>query len=437
MISGVLSRMNLEEVIMTEPETKASESANSLSDHVDGKPRGIVEHFELTPKEEVFHRIDRLKKSMALNRVDFCAILQNVDMFYFTGTVQKGILVVPLNRDPFFFVEKSVSRAALETPLAVTPIESDKDIKDILLDADIIKGTGGMELDVVPVAVFERFKNIVDFQTFVNVGPLMRTLRQVKSPFEIDQIRRSGGIVRHVFAKAKDVIREGRTELDIDAELTAEGRKLGHQGLLRMRGFNLEMMTITVTNGYTGALPSPSDVPIGGLGVTPAMPIGSSTKIVEKGIPVLLDYGGGYNGYVTDETHVFVIGNMDEVFKKPYETARRIIEDAAVYGREGVDTVELFNRAAEMAKKAHLEVNFMGFGEGQVAFIGHGLGLEINELPVITPRHHTIMKEGMVFAFEPKFILPGKGSIGIEVDFIVRKDRLEPVTDVPLDIVYL
>ena len=128
---------------------------------------------------------------------------------------------------------------------------------------------------------------------------------------------------------------------------------------------------------------------------------------------------------------------MDEAFDKPYETARRIIEDAASHGREGVDAVELFNRAAEMARKAHLEANFMGYGEGQVAFIGHGLGLEINELPVITPRHHTILKEGMVFAFEPKFILPGKGSIGIEVDFIVRRDRLEPVTDVPLDIVYL
>jgi Xaa-Pro dipeptidase len=422
---------------MGRSKTRVGKSSNSFSHTSDGKSSGTAEHFELTPKEEISHRIDRLKKSMADNRIDFCVILQNVDMFYFTGTVQKGILVVPVDRDPFFFIEKSVSRAVLETPLPITPIENDKEIRDILLDEDIIKGKGGMELDVVPVAVFERFKSIVDFETFVNVGPLMRTLRQIKSPFEIEQIRKSGHIVRHVFAKAKDVIREGRSELDIDAELTAERRKLGHQGLLRMRGFNLEMMTITVTNGYTGALPSPSDVPIGGLGVTPAMPIGSSTKIVEKGVPVLLDYGGGYNGYVTDETHVFVIGAMDEVFKKPYETARRIIEDAATYGREGVDVVELFNRAAEMAKKAHLEANFMGFGEGQVSFIGHGLGLEINELPVITPRHHTIMKEGMVFAFEPKFILPGKGSIGIEVDFIVRKDRLEPVTDVPLDIVYL
>jgi Xaa-Pro aminopeptidase len=204
-----------------------------------------------------------------------------------------------------------------------------------------------------------------------------------------------------------------------------------------MRGFNLEMTTITVTAGYTGALPSPSDVAVGGLGMTPAVPLGSSLKSVELGIPVCVDYGGGYNGYVTDETYVFVIGAMKNIFRKPYDVSREIVEDAAAYGREGVDAAELFNRAAKLAGKAHLNANFLGFGEGQVSFIGHGLGLEINELPVITPRHHTILREGMVFAFEPKFALPGKGAIGIEVDFIVRKDRLERVTNIPLDIVQI
>jgi Xaa-Pro dipeptidase len=394
-------------------------------------------NVELTPEKELLSRINGLKRGMAESGIDFSVILQNVDMFYFTGTVQKGILVVPVDRDPIFFVEKSVERARLETPLVITPIESDKDVKEMLRRKRIIKGTGGIELDVVPVSVFERFKRIIGFETFVDVAPLIKGLRAIKSPFEIEQVRKSGEIMRHVFAKAKRVIREGTRELDIDAELIAEGRKLGHQGFLRMRGFNLEMTAITVTAGYTGALPSPSDVAVGGMGLTPAVPLGSSLKTVEKGIPVCIDYGGGYNGYVTDETHVFVIGALNKIFRKPYEISREIIEDAAVYGREGVDAAQLFNRAAKLTRKAHLNAYFMGFGEGQVSFIGHGLGLEINELPVITPRHHTILREGMVFAFEPKFALPGKGAIGIEVDFIVRKDRLERVTDIPLDIVYL
>ena len=79
----------------------------------------------------------------------------------------------------------------------------------------------------------------------------------------------------------------------------------------------------------------------------------------------------------------------------------------------------------------------MGFGPDQVSFVGHGLGLEINEPPVFTARHRTMLKEGMVFAYEPKFVFPGKGVIGIEVDFITRKEKLERATKTPIDLVEL
>jgi Xaa-Pro aminopeptidase len=397
----------------------------------------IIDTFEPIHGPEIRRRIDGLKKNMCEAGIDFCVILQNVDLFYFTGTMQKGVLLVPADGDPMFFVEKSLSRARAETPLSVTPIGSEKEMAGILRDAGIIKGTGAMELDVVPVSVFNRYRKLLHADAFLNATPLIKPLRQIKSAFELEQVRKSGAIMRHVFARAREIITEGATELEIDAELIAEGRRRGHQGFLRMRGLNLEMMTITVVAGYTGALPSHSDVPVGGLGITPAMPLGSSLKRIEKGVPVCIDYGGGYNGYVTDETHVYVIGPLDEAFRKPYETSREIIEDAAVYGAEGIDAVELFERAAGRAKKAGLAENFMGFGEGRVSFVGHGLGLEINELPVLTARHHTILQEGMVFAFEPKFVLPGKGAIGAEVDFIVRKGYLERVTDIPLDIVHI
>jgi Xaa-Pro aminopeptidase len=169
--------------------------------------------------------------------------------------------------------------------------------------------------------------------------------------------------------------------------------------------------------------------------MTPAIPQGSSTKRVERGVPVTIDYGGGHNGYITDETRAFVAGDLKDLFRKPYELAREIIEDAATFGKEGVNATELFDRAQQIVKKARLEEHFLGYGPGRVSFIGHGLGLEINELPVITPRHSRVLREGMVFAFEPKFVFPGEGVIGIEVDFIVRKDRLERVTDTSIDLV--
>ncbi len=392
---------------------------------------------DLTPAEEIKGRIDRLKGRMAKEGISFAVILQNVDLFYFTGTLQKGVLVVALDEDPLFFVEKSMVRARIETPLDIIPIKKDKDVKEVLAAKGLLKGACGMEFDVLPVQVYERWKNILGHDTFKDLSSLVRDVRLVKSPFEIDQLRKSGEIISKVFTKAREVVRENAREVDIAAVLEAEGKIYGHQGFLRMRGLNQEMMNCYVTHGPSATFPSGADVPISGVGVTHAIGQGPSINRVVKGVPLLIDYGGGYNGYITDETRVFVVGDLKETFKTAYATAREIIEDATVFGKEGVDATELFNRAARVVEKEKLSDYFMGHGEGKVAFIGHGLGLEINELPVITPRHHITLEEGMVFAFEPKFIFPGEGAVGIEVDYVVRKDRLERINDFPIDIVWL
>jgi len=390
---------------------------------------------DLTPKEEIDSRINQLREKMAAQGISFAVILQNVDLFYFAGTVQKAVLVISTDQGPFFFVEKSLARAGIESPLEIIPIKRDKDVKDILLAKGALTGKGGMEFDVLPVAVYERWKSLLGYDGFEDISSLIRDVRLVKSPFEIDQIRRSGEIISRVFAGANGLIWEGAREVDIASALEAVGRAHGHQGFLRMRGLNQEMMNVYVTHGLSATYASGADVPISGVGVTHAIGQGPSINKVRKGIPLLIDYGGGYNGYITDETRVYAVGPLKEIFMKAYDVAREIIEDSAGFGKEGLDGSEIFVRAREKVRKAGLEENFMGHGEGQVSFIGHGLGLEINELPVITPRHHITLKEGMVFAFEPKFIFPGEGAVGIEVDFIVRKDRLERVTDFPIDIV--
>jgi Xaa-Pro dipeptidase len=392
---------------------------------------------DFTPKKEIEARLEGFRKRMAAEDISFAVILQNVDLFYFTGTIQKGALIVPVDQPPLLFVEKSLYRAGIESPLEIIPIKKDKDIGGILGGKNIIKGKGGMELDILPVTLFERWKSILGHDNIADVSPLIKDLRLIKSEFEIAQIIKSGQILSHVFQKAEEIIKEGMREVDIDAALVAEMRRMNHQGFLRMRGFNQEMMCGYVTQGYSATISSNADVPISGLGLSPAIGQGSSVNVVKKGIPVIVDFGGGYNGYITDETRTYAVGELKDIFLKGYQVTREIIEEIMSFAREGIDATELFVRALDRAKEAKLEKYFMGYGEGQVGFLGHGLGLEINELPVITPRHKTILKEGMVFACEPKFIFPGEGAVGIEVDFIVRKDGLQRVTDSPIDILYV
>lgn len=390
--------------------------------------------FDQVPKQDLLKRIDGLRNLMTEEHVDFALLFENVDKFYFSGTMQKGILVIPMHGEPLLFIEKGTERARVETPFAITPVKNHREIRAILKDKGILEGIGGLELDVLPVSLFERLKRSIGFDRYANIGPLIQELRIIKSDFELEQIRKSGQMLSQIFAAARGIVREGITELDIDAALAAEGRKLGHQGLIRMRGINQEMAITTVQSGYTGTITTFVDGPITGAGMTPAVPFGSSFKKVEKGIPVTIDYGGTHNGYITDETRTFVVGGLKEMFRKPYETALEIIEDVTNFAREGVDCTEIFSRAYRIVEKAHLQDYFMGHGEGQVSFIGHGVGLEVNELPVITARHSRILKAGMVFALEPKFVLPPHGAIGIEVDLIVGPNGVERVTGDSIDI---
>jgi Xaa-Pro aminopeptidase len=392
--------------------------------------------FDPIPREEILRRIDGLKSLMIEGQMDFAVIFQNVDRFYFTGTMQKGMVVIPVDGEPMVFVEKNIERASSECPIDIVPIKSDKEIRDVLRHKGILQGVAGFEFDVLPVTVFDRLKRVTGIHRYADASSLIKEVRVVKSAFELEQMRKSAEILSRVFTKARQIIRDDAREIDIDAELTAEGRRLGHQGFLRMRGLNQEMMTITVTSGFTAAMASCADLPIGGIGVTPALPQGSSLKKIAKDIPVLIDYGGAYNGYITDETRAFVTGKLSDVFRKPYEATREIIADVLTHTRAGVDCAEVFVRSHGIAKGAGLEDNFMGYGRGKVSFIGHGLGLEINELPVITGRHHRLLREGTVFAFEPKFILPGHGAIGMEIDLVVTESGVERLTSDPIDLVY-
>jgi Xaa-Pro aminopeptidase len=153
--------------------------------------------------------------------------------------------------------------------------------------------------------------------------------------------------------------------------------------------------------------------------------------------PIVIDYGVGYNGYVTDETRTFVIGRLKSHFEKACQVALRMIAEMESSAGAGELPDHIYKRMQEVAEKEGLASNFMGYGEGKVSFVGHGLGLEINEWPILRRGEKKPLESGMVFAFEPKFVFPNEGAVGIEVDFIVREQGLERVTEFPKEVVYL
>jgi Xaa-Pro dipeptidase len=393
------------------------------------------EPFDLTPTEEIQARIGKLQEKMGEKGVDLALILQNADLFYFTGTLQRSYLCIPQNGEPVFFVQKYYDRAVRESPLPCIKVKGMKALPNLLLDYGIGGTQLGLELDVIPVSLFDRIRDLFGNWEVLDISEEIKEIRSIKSEFEIQQIKQSGEIIDQVFSAVRHHLREGMSEMELDGILVSIGRTKGHQGFLRMRGFNQEMMNIHVLSGANACATSFGDTPLCGLGATHAIAQGSSSKKIKRDEPIVIDYGGGYNGYVTDETRTFIIGELKDHLERAYQVAWSIIEDMESSAKPGDLATSIYERAKAIADQEGLDPYFMGHGEGQVAFVGHGIGLEVNEWPIIGRGFRRPLEPGMVFAFEPKFVFPGEGAVGIELDYIVRKDGVERVTHFPAEIV--
>ena len=393
--------------------------------------------YELTPSDEISRRIKRLQVEMIKKEIDLAFVIQNVDLFYFSGSIQRGYLLVPSDGNAVFFVEKNYERAVEESPLKCTQTSSLKALPGLVSEQGLRGTRVGFEFDVIPVALFNRIKTFFKDWETVDLSPEIKKIRSVKSEFEISQIKKAGQIVTHVFSEVRNHLRQGMTEAELDGILASLGRAMGHQGLLRMRGLNQEMMNIHVLSGESASGTSYCDTPLGGYGTTPAIAQGSSMKKIQRDQPIVIDYGVGYNGYVTDETRTFVVGRLKSHFEKACQVALHMIAEMESSPGAGELPGHIYERMQEIAEKEGLVSNFMGYGQGKVSYVGHGLGLEINEWPILRRGEKKPLVPGMVFAFEPKFVFPNEGAVGIELDFIVREKGLERVTESPKDVVYL
>lgn len=390
--------------------------------------------FDLTSAEEIQTRIGKLQEKMREKGIDLALILQNADLFYFTGTLQRGYLCIPQDGEPVFFVQKYYDRAAQESPLQCIKVKGMKALPNLLRDHGITGTRLGLEFDVIPVSLFNRIRDLFGNWETLDISTEIKEIRSIKSAFEIQQIKQSGKIIDLVFPAVREHLREGMSELELDGILFSIGRAAGHQGLIRMRGFNQEMMNVYVLSGANACTTSFGDTPLCGAGANHAIAQGSSSKKIRRNEPIVIDYGGGHNGYVTDETRTFVIGELKDHLERAHQVAQSIIDAVESSAKPGDMATGIYERAKAIAAEEGLDPYFMGHGEGQVAFVGHGIGLEVNEWPIIGRGFRRPLEPGMVFAFEPKFVFPDEGAVGIELDYIIREDGLERVTQFPADI---
>ena len=386
--------------------------------------------METVPEKEIEKRISKFQAELVAANLDGAFILQNADRFYFSGTIQTAVLFVPSNGEPILMVQKNLARARLESSLNnVIPVKNKNLIPQVLNDFKIDQiATAGLEMDVLPASLYLWFQRTVPQCRWVDVSDMIRKLRMLKTEYEIEQIKKATAILHTGLTEIKSVIREGITELEIDGHLAMIARREGHMGILRMRAWNQEMTYAHVLSGDSGATVSLLNSPHGGTGNTPAMAQGAGFRRVKKNEPIGIDYGVAINGYVGDQFRTYVIGELADPLKKAHACAQDILSLLAEKAQPGVPCAELYAAAVAKATEEGLGDFFMGYGEGQVKFIGHGIGLEIDEYPIISPRFNGVLEKGMVLALEPKFVFPQKGVVGLEDDYQVTSDGLKRLT---------
>lgn len=387
--------------------------------------------MRLTPATELEYRCKKLQEYMVSDSLDAVIIVQNADLFYFAGTVQSGNLYVPVSGQPLFMVRKEGGRARMESGLKeVIPFGSMKDIPAILTQYGYSAPKRiGMELDVLPVNLYERYRALYPNADFSDATPLIRKVRMIKSHYEIHLMKDAADQVDRVYHRARKIIRVGMTDLDVAAELEYTARKDGHQGLIRMRGFNSELFYAQIFSGTDTAVPSYSDTPLGGLGLNTSFGQGAGLKRIEAHEPVIVDFGGCVDGYLSDQTRVFSIGKLSDRLRRAYEDMLEIQELMMHTVEVGMSWGALYDVCFKRAVDMGYADSFMGAKGSQVSFVGHGLGVEIDEYPFIARGFNQMPLEvGMAFAFEPKVVFPGEGAIGIENTFYLSNEGLKRLT---------
>jgi Xaa-Pro aminopeptidase len=369
--------------------------------------------------------------------VDAVLVLQDVDLYYFTGTVQSGMLCLPAEGEPLYFVQKSLTRARSESPWdRLLPFPGFKNVPVRLKDEGMRElRRVGIELDVLPAAYFLRLQEAFPGVQFVDASEAICRVRMIKSSYEIERIRRAAHMLRVAFEQIPRWIKPGVTELELMVRLEGLLRSQGHQGITRMRSFNNVLTYGSLSSGASGAYPTSFPGPVGFVGLYAAVPSGASRRKLAIGEPLMADVVGGYDGYIADKSRTFVMGELP----RDLETAHQFVLDL---NREieslllpGTLSSRIYQHALERVKNSPYADGYMGAGDSQVRFLGHGVGLELDELPVLAGGFDIPLEPGMTIAIEPKIIFPGRGAVGIENTYLITGSGFEKLTVHPEGII--
>ncbi len=357
---------------------------------------------------------------------EMALILDRVNQFYFTGTMQDGFLAVTREGEPVYWVRRSLERARDESPLKeIRPMDSYRRAASAY---ERVPEKIYLEKEIVPLAVEERLARAFRFRETAGMDRQLLKLRAVKSPRERSLIEESGKRHRELLEiRVPTLLEEGMSEMDFASRLFPEMISLGYHGISRFSMFQSEIVMGQIGFGENSSYPSSFNGPGGNRGQHAAAPLlGDPARKLCPGDMVFADIGFGFEGYHSDHTMTYLYrGSLTPEARLFHDYCVVLRDRLASRLRPGEIPSDIYlDTMEEIAREAPAGFTdcFMGRRGSQVKFLGHGVGLHIDEYPVIAKGFDEPLEENMIIALEPKCAVNGVGTVGVEDTFAVTPE---------------
>lgn len=379
-------------------------------------------------------RIKKLQQSLAEKEIDCALLLYHRDVYYYAGTARPASLALTPERAVLF------TRRGTHWILAESRVRDIREgglssIFDWMRENDVMKGTLGIEMDLVSANLYLRMKEELPAVTFTDISPIIIDQRLVKDESEIESIRGACRIVEESHRHLPRILKEGATELELVAELEKIARIHGHESfaILRKR-METEMGTALVLSGENLNIIGGYGQVVTGTGLSPAFPYGPSRREIQAGDTVVFDIAGMYEGYHSDLARTYCVGKAGKTTLEAHDALKDIQSTIMKAAKPGKTANEIYDTAVARANALGWEDYFQGYGEQRGAFVGHGLGLEIDEPPLLAPRDETVLRENMTFTTEIFMVHPEFGEVKLEDTLRVTANGAEFLTDLDREV---
>ena len=379
-------------------------------------------------------RVQSLQETLRDEAIDVSVLLEPRDQLYFSGIGLRGTVIIPANDSPVHLVQLNAERARKES--AIDDVRQSRGIETVatVVEEVVEKSapTVGIETDVVPVDIAESLRDeLPSNATVTDISPAVLALRRCKSASEIELIERAAEISRETFEAVPAVFEAGLTELELKSKLQFVKRGAGAEDGMWARAWDQHLDFGTLVSGPNTAVISGHWVTMTGDGPSQAQPYGAGHREITQGDLIVVDHQTVYQGYHCDEARTYVVGEPTERHRDVHE----VLHDALVAAEEviepGNQIAEIYEAAYEVVSESPYAEGFMGLDQVGFEYVGHMVGLNADEKPLITPWEETEIEPGMIFAVEPKVLFAGEEGLTLEDTFVATADGSRRLTKTP------